>query len=207
MSHYLTVPKTARYEIIGSIDQAKIIVFALHGYGQLAPYFIRKFEGLDEKIAVITPEGLHRFYLSGSSGRVGASWMTKEDRENDIQDNLNYLNALYTHLCINKEKSTIVLLGFSQGGATAARWFAESPQLFHNLIMWASIFPPDISFPLVFTETQDHFFVVGDQDEYFDGSEIETVCDFYNAQGFKCLRFSGGHTIDTNLLKGILNQI
>ena len=207
MSHYLTVPKTARYEIIGSIEQAKIIVFALHGYGQLAPYFIRKFEGLDEKIALVVPEGLHRFYLSGSNGRVGASWMTKEDRENDIQDNLNYLNALYTHLRINNEKSRIVLLGFSQGGATAARWFTESPQLFHKLIMWASIFPPDISFPLKLEDTQSHFFVVGDQDEYFDSLEAESVCDFYKAHGFKCLRYSGGHNIDTNLLKGILNQI
>jgi len=207
MTHYLTVPKSARYEIIGSIDQAKIIVIALHGYGQLTPYFIRKFKGLDEKIAIVAPEGLHRFYLSGSNGRVGASWMTKEDRENDIQDNLTYLNALYAHLRINKEKTRIVLLGFSQGGATAARWFAQSPQLFHKLIMWASIFPPDISFPLELKDTQAHFFVIGDKDEYYDSSELERVCDFYEAQGFKCLRFSGGHTIDMNLLKGILNQI
>ena len=36
----------------------------------------------------MAPEGLSRFYLEGFSGKVGATWMTREDRLNDID---NYL--------------------------------------------------------------------------------------------------------------------
>ena len=40
---------------------------------------------------IIAPQGLHKFYLEGTSGRVGASWMTKENREDDIKNYLVYL--------------------------------------------------------------------------------------------------------------------
>ena len=50
-------------------------------------YFIKKFEQLKRpEILFVAPEGLHRFYLKGNAGRVGSSWMTKEDRLNDIDD-------------------------------------------------------------------------------------------------------------------------
>jgi hypothetical protein len=73
--------------------KSKILV-ALHGYGQLAQFFARKFAALDQSFGIIVPEGPHRFYLEGSSGRVGASWMTKEWREQDIEENTRYLLAL-----------------------------------------------------------------------------------------------------------------
>lgn len=207
MSYFLTVEKTARYELIGSIDQAEIIVFVLHGYGQLVTHFAKKFDGLDNKIAIVLPEGLHRYYLSGSSGRVGASWMTKEEREIDIEDNLNYLTSLYNHLSINSTNSRLILMGFSQGGATAARWFAHSPSLFHHLILWASVFPPDILFPSDLTRTGQHFFVLGDEDEYFTENDASTTCRFYEEKGFECVRFNGEHKIDTKVFTGIINRI
>ncbi|MBM3915983.1 MAG: hypothetical protein FJ349_00025 [Sphingomonadales bacterium] len=54
------------------------IIFALHGYGQLGQFFFRQFNILNDNWGIVVPEGPHRFYLEGSSGRVGASWMTKE---------------------------------------------------------------------------------------------------------------------------------
>jgi hypothetical protein len=86
----IIVTKTARYFISGepseSIEQ---VWFVCHGYAQLANYFIRNFEILnDGKNLIIAPEGLNRFYWKGFSDRVVASWMTKEDREDDIKDYL-----------------------------------------------------------------------------------------------------------------------
>lgn len=205
MSHFLTVGKTAKYEIFGEIDKAEILIFALHGYGQLVQYFIKNFHQIDKKIAVIAPEGLHRFYLTGSSGRVGASWMTKEERETDISDNLMYLNSLYNHFYLQDKK--IVLLGFSQGGATAARWFAHSPKLFHHLIMWATVFPPDIEMSLITSTRDKHYFVLGDNDIYFNAFEAEKIITFYEAKGFNCIRFNGDHSIHSETLNLILHQI
>ena len=87
-SHYIKTQKTARYFVLGNPGaQTKVIWFVLHGYGQLAERFISKFQSLvDDYTVVVAPEALHRFYATGNSGRIGASGMTKEDRENDILD-------------------------------------------------------------------------------------------------------------------------
>src|ERR1051325_10016453 len=46
---------------------------------------------------LVAPEGLSRFYLSerATERRVGASWMTREDRLAEIADYLGYLDAVY----------------------------------------------------------------------------------------------------------------
>ena len=93
--------KHFRYYLSENYSHKKKLLIALHGYGQLAQYFAKKFDQLPEDYALLVPEGMHRFYLQGSSGRVGASWMTKDGREFDIEDNLNYLNQLLSHVMEN----------------------------------------------------------------------------------------------------------
>ena len=86
--HSFSVTKTARYFTAGpAIAEAKGVLIALHGYGQLPEFFMRRLQPLaDAGWAIVAPEGLHRYYLEGAHGRVGASWMTKEAREDDIVD-------------------------------------------------------------------------------------------------------------------------
>ena len=82
MKHNIKVEKTATYYSSGNIKTAKTIWFVLHGYGMLAEYFIKKFDSIvNNDNCVIAPEGLSKFYTKGFYGRVGASWMTKENRE------------------------------------------------------------------------------------------------------------------------------
>ncbi|MEY3237502.1 MAG: hypothetical protein RI883_1603, partial [Bacteroidota bacterium] len=137
--------KTFRYSTIGNPETAKTIIYVLHGYGQLSEYFIRKFDELKEKYFIVAPEGMHRFYLKGSSGRVGASWMTKEDRMNDISDNLNWLNQLDAEIASKYQFDKKIILGFSQGGAAAIRWFYNNQFKIDQLIIWAAVFPPDLN--------------------------------------------------------------
>jgi predicted esterase len=68
---------------------------------------------------LVSVEGLHRFYR-GRSQEVVASWMTREDREVAIADNLAYVAAVLDE--IPHDPSTrIVYTGFSQGVAMAFR--------------------------------------------------------------------------------------
>ena len=133
----LLVPKTARYYTLGAAPYiTKTVWFVLHGYGQAAEYFIRHFSDLDLGMnVVIAPEGLSRFYVNGLTGRVGASWMTKEDREDEIKDQCEYLNAVAMDAGIDLQnpKQKIVLLGFSQGTATTVRWLLNSGFIFKFL--------------------------------------------------------------------------
>jgi len=125
VEHHITVPRTARYHALGDAATASEIWIVLHGYGHLARYFLRKFEGLEEGRLIVAPEGLSRFYLDDGHTRVGATWMTREDRELEIADQLTYLDQLTEHLRAGSRADIrLNVLGFSQGVATACRWAA-----------------------------------------------------------------------------------
>jgi predicted esterase len=196
--------KQFRFYEQGNREQSEILWIVLHGYGQLAFFFLRKFHSLGSPHFLLAPEGMHRFYLNGTSGRVGASWMTKEDRETDISDNLSWLSAL-----IEKEKvgfKKVVLLGFSQGGATAARLTAHRPDLFDHLILWASVFPPDVE-NIPFQTDKENFFILGNQDPYFSEEDQINAMATYQQKGFQTFTFDGAHDIHENTLKQLAEQL
>src|SRR5881396_3950063 len=97
--HHLSVSRTARYFTLGERSAAvEEVWFACHGYGQLGARFLEKLRVLDDGTRyLVAPEGLSRFYLSESptERRVGASWMTREDRLAEIEDYVRYLDAVY----------------------------------------------------------------------------------------------------------------
>jgi predicted esterase len=194
--------KTFRYTTLGAFTEAHTILDVLHGYGQLAEYFIRKFSTLEHGYYVVAPEGMHRFYLNGTSGRVGASWMTKEARETDISDNIHWLNELDRHIDDKSKKLRKVILGFSQGGATAARWFYRGNSQADHLIMWASVFPPDLNIAQEIIEKRGTgTFVLGTKDPYFSEDDSQAATAFFEQQGFHLISFEGGHDIDQKTLK------
>lgn len=207
MEHTLVCLKTFRYFTSGNPEKASTILYVLHGYGQLAEYFIRKFHGLDEKYFIVAPEGMHRFYLNGTSGRVGASWMTKEARLQDIHDTQNWLESLENELDEKYCFDNKIILGFSQGGATAARWNAVKNN--KNVIYWASVFPPDIEMneQIEIESIPQNYFVLGKKDEYFTPEQQNKTINFYKKKGFKITQYEGNHSVDLDVLKEILTDI
>ena len=181
------------------------ILIALHGYGQLAQFFYKKISFLSEDWGILVPEGPHRFYLEATSGRVGASWMTKEWRAQDIEDNIAYLQQLIEKVRAEHPHTTFHLLGFSQGGATAARLFQRCPELFAQLILWASVFPPDLE-KQVFPTEKKLDFVLGKQDPYFDNDNQLKVLHEYVTLGFKTHTFQGLHDLDQHMLLSLLSR-
>ena len=206
----LSVEKTVRYFTYGNPEQAENIWIVLHGYSQLPEFFIRKFKCLDpDKNFVVAPEGMHRFYREGSGGRVGASWMTKEARLDDIDDNSNYLDQLANKLLKENNFNQRFLLGFSQGGATASRWHQKGSYNADHFILWASVFPDDISIDEGKSGmlNSNNYFVLGESDQFFQG-KIEKAIAFFNNQEFdtKIKRFDGEHDIDSSTLLEIAKE-
>lgn len=206
------VPKSARFSFLGNPSGSiKHVWFVLHGYGQLSSYFIRKFSSLEnEETLIIAPEGLHRFYLEGSSGRVGASWMTKEDRHNDIQDYVHYLDALYEKVVSFPQPVKITTLGFSQGGATASRWISQSHFSFDNLILWGSTFPPDLDFQLTQSKILNTglYLVCGNEDQYY-AREMPQHAEMLRTNGYEphVITFAGAHEVHEETLQLIKEKI
>ena len=144
----ITVPKTAWFATLGQPTCAlKQVWYVFHGYGQLASNFIEEFEYIaDGSRYFIALEGLSRFYRSGGSGKVGASWMTNEDRLYEISDYLNYANAVYKKVEEELPKQNLkrVLLGFSQGVATVCRWLEQVHIEADRLILWSGTIPSEL---------------------------------------------------------------
>jgi predicted esterase len=206
----ISVYKTAKVVLHGNPIKAKTAILALHGYGQLAQYFVRKLHSLSEDdFFVVAPEGLHRFYLEGTSGRVGASWMTKEERADDMLDNMNYLDAIYEKYFSEASFDKFVVLGFSQGAATAARWIDHSQKRIDAFIQWAGVFPPDLDLTLnksAFAQLR-HFYVIGNSDPYFyENEQTNTQKKWLQENGLipEFVEFQGAHTIDSDCLTQIL---
>jgi predicted esterase len=204
----ISVQKTARYFVLGEAsEKIEQIWFVCHGYGQLANYFIQNFDSLnDGKQLIIAPEGLHRFYWKEFSGRVVASWMTKEDRASDIHDYINYLDAVYSEVLsqFKGRKIKINVLGFSQGTATACRWLANNRSYADNLIIWAGAFPTDMNFEKgkSLFNSANSFVVVGDADEFINEEEVKKHNQFLKNKGvqFELIRFKGKHEINQEVL-------
>lgn len=209
--HHLTFNFKARYYSSGEItEKTKHVLFVLHGYGQLAQYFIRKFAVLENKdIVVIAPEGLSRFYLDPLDGagrkttRVGATWMTKENRLVDIENYIEYLDTLFSKT-IKNNSIPVSILGFSQGSATASRWILSKKIHFNRLILWAGILPPDMDFEIGAYVLKDKSVVMvyGQQDPFLTDArfiEMKTLTEKLKTK-IEIVTFNGGHDIEEKVL-------
>lgn len=213
--NYFNFDYKTRYFQSGKLDaQTKEVWIVLHGYGQLASFFLRKFSGLINKdTCIIAPEGLSRFYLEGFSGRVGATWMTKEDRITDIQNYLHYLNNLYSKIIAPKISSDtkITLLGFSQGCATLMRWIVDDQINFDRVILWAGVVPPDIDFSKgkKLLKNKPFYFVYGKEDPFLKESSFEDIFQLFKKLDIQpgIHTFEGGHHIDENTLLKLFSTV
>jgi len=69
---------------------------------------------------LVSVQALHRFYSRGHE-KVVASWMTRQDREQAIADNLGYVNRVINALLADAPEVPVIFVGFSQGVAMAYR--------------------------------------------------------------------------------------
>lgn len=119
-----------------------------HGYAQTAAVFL-------EPLARAAPPGwlvasvqaLHPFY-AGRSNTVVANWMTREDRELAIADNIAYVDAVLDDL----ERGfgaprAIVFAGFSQGVAMAYRVGIRGRRRASAVVSAGGDVPPELCEP------------------------------------------------------------
>ncbi|UZD21219.1 alpha/beta hydrolase [Algoriphagus halophytocola] len=192
--------------------EEKEVWLVLHGYGQLAEFFLRKFQPHDSSERLfIAPEGTNYNYLNGFSGRVGANWMTRHEREVAIANNHVLLDSLMEkYLSGFASLPKVKVLGFSQGAATATRWASQWSGSIVQLILWAGGFAEDMKLDLArekFGKTKI-LMVMGDQDEFVTDQAIlaQQKMLFKLGKTAEELSYSGGHQIDSELLSKIIDS-
>jgi predicted esterase len=198
---------TYTYETAGEINsETETVWIVFHGYGQLAKFFIKKFECLvDSSTCVIAPQGLSRFYLSGFSGKTGATWMTGEGRDLDIKNYLTYLDAVYQQeIGVHEHHLDIRILGFSQGASTASRWIVHKRLNFEKFILWGGFLAHEIDH----SKAQKYFsgrniYLVYGQEDPFVGPEVKkNIKRKIKKLGLQpqVITFKGKHEIHTGTL-------
>lgn len=205
---FIHVQRTARYHVLGRLEAAAELWIVLHGYGQLARYFLNHFNGLEEGRCIAAPEGLSRFYLDEAHTRVGATWMTREDRLHEIEDQVTYLDALTKELGAKAMPgASINVLGFSQGTATTMRWAVRGNTRITRLVLWAGAIPPDLDRDALEKVRGTKFdLVLGDEDRYAKPDALESDVRRLEQAGIKARSklFEGGHRMDPVVLAQIM---
>lgn len=219
---HIEVPKQARYAILGSLEaDLSEVWFVCHGHGQLAARFLSRFLPLERDDRLfIAPEALSRYYLAppvagphAPGTPIGASWMTAEDRECEIEDYVKYLGLLHDEIfsVVDRSKVKLWVLGFSQGAATVARWVVRGKVEPDQVVFFAGLLPPELGAEGAARLTQrcPLTIVVGRHDEFARPDLIATQ-EAHLAElnvPHRLITFDGGHEITREALDRLTQSV
>jgi predicted esterase len=169
------------------------LLVGFHGYGETAEKHldeIRKIPGSGQWV-LCAVQALHPFY--NRAGEVIANWMTRQDRELAIADNMRYAAGVVAELRRSLPVSDrLVFLGFSQGAAMAYRSAVATPCL--GVVALGGDVPPELAdldlagFPPVLLGR-------GSSEEWYDAAKMEHDVELLRQKGVEVrpVVFTGGH--------------
>ncbi|MDT8339876.1 MAG: hypothetical protein RQ751_00050 [Longimicrobiales bacterium] len=216
---HLEVVRSARYALLGEPGpEVRELWIVLHGYRQLAARFLRRFRSLARPWRLLAaPEALSRFYLEDGPGRhgpgspVGATWMTREDREAEIHDYVRYLDRFHDHVQGRLAAPVPVLtLGFSQGCHTLARWVARGGVRPRWVVLWGEVLPADLEASPVGPGLRDARLVSvqGQEDALIPPAILSRQRHLAGRLGLELdeRNHPSGHTLDAWVLAGLARE-
>lgn len=174
------------------------VLVGFHGYGEDAEALLREINLIpgvtDWKLIAI--QALHPFYKS-RTGEVVASWMTRLDRDEAIQNNIEYIaRVLERELGPSGAASStpLVFVGFSQGTAMAYRAAAGTGRECQGVVALGGDVPPELrdrglsGLPVALIGR-------GSRDEWYSEEKLAEDMRVLKSQGVDCrpVRFDGGH--------------
>jgi predicted esterase len=158
------------------------LLLGFHGYQENAAIQMRRLASIPraDEWMLVSVQGLHRFYR-GRTDDVIASWMTREDRDAMIEDNIAYVDAV-VELVGGRSSCPIVCVGFSQGVATAFRAAVRGRTAAAGVIAVGGDVPPELlsdahaRFPRV-------LLVRGARDEWYSQPKLDADLGALVARG------------------------
>jgi predicted esterase len=195
--HTLDATTRGRYLIRQAIaGEPAPWLIGFHGYGENAESHLEALEGIPG-IAhwhLASVQALHRFY-NRRTGAVVASWMTSQDRECAIEDNVAYVRRIVSTLRTSTHPDApLVFAGFSQGAAMAYRASIRAEASCAGLLVLGGDIPPDLQtdpalrFPPILLGSGRH-------DHWYTESKREADIAFFRSRAISAdtVIFDGGH--------------
>lgn len=192
--HTIATGIHGRYLVRPPEAAGRTAVVGFHGYGQRAEHLLTELEALPGAAAwlLVSVQGLHRFY-DRPTGAVVAHWMTTEDRELAIADNIAYVEAVVGAVSAAHPFDRLVFLGFSQGAAMAARAAAHAGERCHGLVMLGGEVAPEV----LASEARLPRTVIGrgSHDAWYKPERFEADREALDERGVlaAAVEFDGGH--------------
>src|SRR5262249_3897863 len=134
-----------RYLVVPAESPSPLLV-GFHGYAEPVDLQIERLRAIagSERWTLVAVQGLHRFYL-GRRQDVVASWMTRQDRELTIADNLAYVQSVVgAEWRARHGVRGVVFAGFSQGVAMTFRAAAASTLPVLGVVTVGGDVPPEL---------------------------------------------------------------
>lgn len=196
---------TNTYQTLNELtENTKTVWLVFHGIGYLSKYFLKYFKHLDkQENYIIIPQAPSKYYLNGEYRHIGASWLTRENTELEIENVLIYLDAVYKAEGISKIKN-LNIMGYSQGVSVATRFIARRNIRCKNLIMHSGKVPQELEAEdFEFLKDTRFTFIYGTEDEYLKSGVISVeekrLKDIF-PKNLEILTFEGGHEVNTKLI-------
>jgi predicted esterase len=186
------------------------VLVGCHGYAQDADDMMRSLEAIpgSDGWTLVSIQGLHRFYTRGDQ-RVIASWMTRQNRDEAIADNIAYVDAAIAPVldvggALSEQPAPVVIVGFSQGAAMAYRAAVRGARRVSGLIAVGGDIPPDVK-DVPADRWPATLVVTGEGDTWFTPAKQDADAQWLTAHGVAAatMRHAGGHVLDAAVLSHI----
>ena len=168
-AHTVATTTHGRYLVEASRrDPPAGLLVGFHGYGEPAEAQLDRLRSVPGAAdwLVVSIQGLHRFYNRRSQDVV-ASWMTSQDRELAIGDNLRYVrNVVEAIARDSRTQAPVVFAGFSQGVAMAFRAACRSERQVSGVVSVGGDVPPELDAPAL-SRVERVFLARGERDEWY----------------------------------------
>lgn len=171
------------------------LLVGFHGYAENAERNLEQLARIPghEGWTLASIQGLHRFYTARME-EVVASWMTRQDRELAIEDNIAYVDRVVGAIRREQSVGRLVFAGFSQGVAMAFRAGLRGTARADGVIALAGDVPPDVRempasrFPAVLIGR-------GTRDTWYTEDKLSADANLLESKGVRvrAVVFDGGH--------------
>jgi predicted esterase len=197
---YLVVPPA------GDVPAGLLVGF--HGYAEGAESQLERLRAIpgSNRWGLVAVQGLHRFYQRRTN-EVIASWMTRQDRDLAIADNLAYVEAVLDEVSrdesasarrsdheLRRDKPRLVFAGFSQGVAMAFRTACATTRRVDGVIAVGGDVPPEID-PASLAHVTTALVCRGARDEWYTDEKFQQDVARIRRVGAAVhpVAFDGGH--------------
>lgn len=181
------------------------LLVGFHGYAEGADTQLERLRAIPgaDRWTLVSVQGLHRFYQRRTN-EVIASWMTRQDRELAIADNLAYVEGVVDAASreMGREPARLVFAAFSQGVAMGFRAATATTRRVDGVIAVGGDVPPEIGAASL-ARAQKALVCRGASDEWYTDAKFQHDITRLREAGVtvQAVTFEGGHEWSEAVLK------